>query len=218
VLTPNPFVLSEVEARWTAPFDFAQGERSFVPPLPVRAERSRSTFVPLSQRPQAVIPFVALGGGHLFREVHTLQTRPFARLLLQGFEIEFSLGVMRDHAVGGAVQADRAGQSAGVDARQADAAIALQPGVEMLGAAEIGRIGHVLADDATQGVRVDRLDILGIGADIADMREGKIDDLARIRGIGHHFLIAGHRGIEADLAHRRALGAESLAPDDSTIA
>ena len=33
---------------------------------------------------------------------------------------------------------------------------------------------------------------------------------AGIGGIGHHLLVAGHRGVEADLADRLALGAEAL--------
>ncbi len=54
-------------------------------------------------------------------------------------------------------------------------------------------------------------DIFRIGADIADMREGEGDDLTGIGGIGHDLLIAGHRGVEADLAHRLALGAQASA-------
>ena len=60
-------------------------------------------------------------------------------------------------------------------------------------------------------------DILVIGADIADMGEGEGDDLARIGGIGHDLLVAGHRGVEADLADRLAFGPESPAPDDAAV-
>ena len=62
-------------------------------------------------------------------------------------------------------------------------------------------------------MRAVRLDILGVGADIADMREGEIDDLPGIAGVRHHFLIAGHRGVEADFANRAALCAKAPAPD-----
>ncbi len=59
---------------------------------------------------------------------------------------------------------------------------------------------------ARRGVR--RLDIVVIGADIADMGEGEGDDLPGIGWIGEDFLIAGHGRIEADLAHGLARGAK----------
>ncbi len=79
------------------------------------------------------------------------------------------------------------------------------------------RVRHVLAHDAAEREGLVALDVLGIGADIADVREGEVDDLPRIGGIGHHLLIAGHGGVEAHLAHGIALGAESPAPDSRTI-
>jgi hypothetical protein len=56
-----------------------------------------------------------------------------------------------------------------------------------------------------------------IGADIADVGEGEIDDLPRIGGIGHHLLISGHRGVEAKLADRLALRPEAAAPDHCPV-
>ncbi len=58
---------------------------------------------------------------------------------------------------------------------------------------------------------VHRLDVLVVGADIADMREGEGDELPGIGGIGEDLLVAGHRGVETDLAHRVAFGAEAEA-------
>ncbi len=43
------------------------------------------------------------------------------------------------------------------------------------------------------------------------MREGEGDELPGIGGIGQDLLIAGHGGIEADLADRVAFGAEAKA-------
>ncbi len=43
------------------------------------------------------------------------------------------------------------------------------------------------------------------------MREGEGDELPGIGGIGEDLLIAGHRGVEADLAHGVAFGAEAKA-------
>ena len=56
-----------------------------------------------------------------------------------------------------------------------------------------------------------------IGADIADMGEGEGDDLPRVARIGHDLLIAGHRGVEADLADRLPLRAEAPAPDQGPV-
>ena len=84
-------------------------------------------------------------------------------------------------------------------------------------AAEAGRLGHVLAHDAAERERVGRLNILGVGADITDMRKGEGDDLAGVGRIGHHLLITGHRGVEADLADRLALRAEAAPPDRRSV-
>ena len=78
-----------------------------------------------------------------------------------------------------------------------------QPGVQMLRRPPVGRLGDVLLHH--QAARRDRggLDVLAVGADIADMREGEGDDLSGVGRVGQRLLIAGHAGVEADLAHRR---------------
>ena len=43
--------------------------------------------------------------------------------------------------------------------------------------------------------------VLCVCADIADMGKCKCDDLPGIGRVCHDFLIAGHRGIETDLAY-----------------
>jgi hypothetical protein len=54
------------------------------------------------------------------------------------------------------------------------------------------------ADGAVAGGGRQVFNVLVIGADIADMREGEGDDLAEIGGIGEDFLVAGQRRVEAD--------------------
>ena len=66
-------------------------------------------------------------------------------------------------------------------------------------------------------VRVVRLDIVGVRADIADMREGEADHLPGEGRIGQHLLVPGHRGVEAHFADRLALGAEPAPPDHVAI-
>jgi hypothetical protein len=170
-------------------------------------------LVPLTQAPKALIPAIALQRRHIPGQIHPLQPRPGLCLCQQGGNIECAMGAMRNHRIGRTLQSDQAGQRAGIDARKPDPAIRRHPVAEMLGGAEIGRVGHILAHYRTQGVRVGRLYILRIGADIADMREGEIDDLPGIAGVGHHLLIAGHRGVEADFADRAAFCTKAPAPD-----
>ncbi len=61
------------------------------------------------------------------------------------------------------------------------------------------------------------LHVFLVRADVADMREGEADDLAVVGGIGHHFLITCHRGVEADFANRRSRRAEAPAPQHRAI-
>src|SRR5262249_60631755 len=64
---------------------------------------------------------------------------------------------------------------------------------------------------------VDRFDVLVVGADIADVGEGEGDDLPGIGGIGEDLLIAGHRGVEADLADRVPGGAKALSFEHGAV-
>jgi hypothetical protein len=89
----------------------------------------------------------------------------------------------------------------------------LEPLIEMAGGAEVRRLGDVGAqDDAARARRrrhVDGLDVFVVGSHIADMWKGEGDDLAGIGRIGEDLLIARHGGVEADLAHGEARGAEA---------
>jgi hypothetical protein len=84
----------------------------------------------------------------------------------------------------------------------------------MLRTAKIGWVSHILPDNRAQGVRVQRLDILWVGAHIANMRKCEIDDLTGVRGVSHHFLITRHRGIKTDFANFLSLGTKAPTPDD----
>ena len=65
--------------------------------------------------------------------------------------------------------------------------------------------------------RVEILDVLVIGADIADMREGEGDDLAGIGRVGEDFLIAGERGVEAHFGDGAAGGAQASPLDHRAV-
>jgi hypothetical protein len=128
---------------------------------------------------------------------------------------------VRDDGVGHALFTDQRGQRARVDARKRYDAAFLQPLVETSCGAIAGRIGDVgleyRADGAGAGDRIEILDVLVIGADIADMREGEGDDLAEVGRIREDLLVAGQRRVETDLGRDSARSADALAFDDGAI-
>ena len=128
-------------------------------------------------------------------------------------KIEFATGLVRDHRVRHAVDADQRGERAGIDAGQPDDAASFQPVVEMAGGTIVRRRGdRAVQDDAARARRrrhVDGLDVFFVGADIADMREGEGDDLPGIGRVGEDFLVTRHGGVEADLADRVSGRAEA---------
>ncbi len=171
--------------------------------------------------PLGLVPGKTLAGRHLRHKVHAFEAGPGAGFFFQRVEIEFAGRVVRDHSVGHPLLADQRGQRAGVDAGEPDNAARLQPVVEVLGGAIVrGRgNGGMQNDAAGPGPRrhVHALDVFLVGADIADMREGEGDDLPGIRRVGEDLLIAGHRGVEADLAGGGAGGAEAEAFQDRAV-
>ncbi len=128
---------------------------------------------------------------------------------------------MGDDAVGHALFADRLGQRPGVQAAQADDAAALEPAVEVGIGPPVGRIGGNVAEDGAAGGRLagagDLFDVVGIGPDIADVGKGEGHDLGHVGGVGEDLLVAAHGGVEADLAHRIALGADADPLQDRAI-
>ena len=173
---------------------------------------ARGAGITLAQRPHAAFPaFLPLAGDDL-GEVHADEARPVLRAAEQRGNVELARRFMRDHRIGRAVQADAAGERAGVYAGKADLALRRQPFGKAALRAEAGRLGHILAHHAAHRAVYLRFEVFVIRADIADMGEGEGDNLARIGRVRHHFLIARHRGVEAHFAHRAAGGAEALAP------
>ena len=120
--------------------------------------------------------------------------------------------------VGGPSLAHQPGQRPRIDPGNPDPArFAAIHSAKPLPDAVIARRRHHLAHDGAQRMRLARLDVLVIGADIADVREGEGDDLLGVGGIGHHLLVSGHGGVEAQFADRFAFRAEALAPDHAPV-
>ena len=71
-----------------------------------------------------------------------------------------------------------------------------------LGGGDVLAVLGVAHDDAA-GVDAVGLHRRGRDAVVADQRIGEDDDLARVGGVGDRLLVAGHRGVEDDLAGDR---------------
>jgi len=126
-------------------------------------------------------------------------------------------GAGEDAAVLRALVAQDAGELAGIDTRDRDDALRLQIVGERLLGAEIRGKYRQITDDQAGGMDFGGFDILGIHADIADMRIGERDDLARVARIGQDFLIPGDRGIEHHFADRRTGGADRMTTKDRAV-
>ena len=73
------------------------------------------------------------------------------------------------------------------------------------------------ADDEAGQVRLAAFHVLGVDAVVADLGVGHRDDLAAVARIGEDLLVAGHRGVETDLAVDLAVGAEGCAGEDGSV-
>ena len=173
------------------------------------------------ERPAGLVPLVALGRADGRDEVHPVDARPARRLGAKAVEVEDAVGRMGDDGVGHAGLADQGRQRARVDAGEADHAARLEPGVEPPLGPEIrgfGEVGaHDRADRRRGGGGIDHLDVLVVDADDPDMGEGEGHDLGGVGRIGEDLLVAGHRGVEADFADRRADGADAVALDHVAV-
>ena len=113
------------------------------------------------------------------------------------------------HAAGGA---DVARDGAGVDAADADDAVADERVVERLVGAPVGDDARGVAHDVARHPDAAGLGVFVVHAGVADVRRGLQHDLAGVRGIGEGLLVAGHAGREDHLAEGRAARAVG-APD-----
>jgi hypothetical protein len=109
------------------------------------------------------------------------------------------VGAIGEHALHGAGGAELAGEGAGVDTVDAQDAGTIEVAGEVAVGAVVGVQPRKLADDHACDLDLGGFDILGVGAGVADEREGLDEDLAGVRRIGERFLIAAGGGIEDHL-------------------
>jgi len=117
---------------------------------------------------------------HFYGKVHAGKAGPLPGPGGQRRDVEITVGIVADHPGRRAGVADAAGQRAGVDPGDPGKVMRHHPVLERGLAPPAGRGGRRLpCDHAKRGWRT-CLVILGVGSDIADMREGEGDDLAGI--------------------------------------
>ena len=133
----------------------------------------------------------------------------------------------RDNAHLGAVVAQMAHKSTGVDALDGDDAVGAQVLRHAYGRAPVRRRGaHVANDHAAHSRSArgahgvageDRLDVGLVDAVVTDLRIGHGYNLAGIARVGHDLKIALKRSVEADLAGRGTLGTACTAIKNGPI-
>ena len=95
-----------------------------------------------------------------------------------------------------------------VDALDADDAVFIHVIVERPRRPVVAGPGGQLADDEAGDPGAGALGVLGVDADVADLRAGHGDDLAAVRGVGEDLLVPGHARVEHDLARGLPPGPE----------
>jgi len=120
--------------------------------------------------------------------------------------------------VRGANVADAGGERARVYAGNAGDVAGFEPGVQAFEGAPVGGLGDLFLYDQATGGDAGGLHVFGIGASVADVRESETDDLAGVGGVGQSLLVAGHAGVETDLAGLAgAVSAETDTPEDCAV-
>ncbi len=102
-------------------------------------------------------------------------------------------------------------QRPGVDALDARNAVLHQILREAQIGAPVAHDGRQLAHHEPGDMGLPRLHVDAVDPVIPDVRVGHRHDLPLVGRVGEDFLVAGHRGVEADLAARGSAGAEGLA-------
>ena len=157
--------------------------------------------------PDLFIPVQALGEGYILGEVETFEAAQAFAMATSSFTSNLPLASWATTPLGMPLSRMILVSSRVSTPLEPDYAAGLQPFVEMLGGAVIGRIGDGSLDDAALdrggGGEIGGFEVVIIGADIADVGKGEGDDLAGIGLVGEDFLIAGHGGVEDTSPPRR---------------
>ena len=152
--------------------------------------------------------------GNFLDVVHAEQTRPFLGPLQR-----FGVGdaFRGDEPVERPAHAQLPRQRPRVDALDAGNAVLLQVLGQRRFRPPVAHDRRQLADDEARHVRLPGFDILPVHAVVADERVGHRDDLPLVGRVGQDLLVAGHRGVEANLAAGRGARAKACAVKHRTV-
>ena len=103
-------------------------------------------------------------------------------------------------AAAGAFLTQGDGQRAGVDVAEAGNAGSPENVLERAVRPLVRRLAEVVTDDDRARMDPGRLVLARVDPVVADVRAGEDDDLPGVAGIGQDLLVAGHPGVEDDLA------------------
>ena len=171
-----------------------------------RVRQARLAAVP----GEGLVPLVAALGRNDLRQVHALQAREHFRRADRRRRIGRLAG--HDAAGLGALVAQDPRQAAGVEVGDRHDLAAHQEVAQRLGRPPAALEQRQVADHEAGSVDLRGLEILGVGAGIADVRVGQRDDLPAVGRIREDLLVAGHRRIEYHLA-----GCVALRPNRKTL-
>lgn len=110
------------------------------------------------------------------------------------------------------------GDGPGVDPLDAGDAVFCQERAKRTTGAPVRRHFAGFPDDDSGYLHPIGLEVVVIDAVVPDQRVGEGDDLARVARIVEDLLVAGHPGVEDDLANGIALRPQRLALIDGTVA
>ena len=178
--------------------------------LPRRTRHRPAAAVPVFR-----VPLVGCGYGDGPDEIHADDTLALVGAALRLFDRETLRSQAAFHR---AALAQVSGECAGVDALNADDVIGCevlgQRGLRAPGARQFAQ----LLDYKPADLRTGALAVLVVDTVVADERVRHGHDLAVVRRVGEHLLVARHGGVETNLAHaRRAHGAKGFADKRTAI-
>ena len=166
-----------------------------------------------AQLPLALRPGIGFRAADFPGQIHALKAGKIARR----FERRRLIRAGRDAAVLRALLAQDARQLARIDPGDRHDIVGFQVIRQRLRAAEVAHRHRKIAYHQTAGKHLTRFHILGIHADVADMRACQRDDLLAVGRVGEDFLVTGHRGVEHHLADAAARSPDGNAAKHRTI-
>ena len=153
-------------------------------------------------------------GHHLADKIAAHEGRGRPR---HGYEFPGIEYLAREHARHGAADAQPADERPRIDAGDAHDTRPGQIVTERARGGEVARDPAGLADHEARHLEPAAFDVGRVHAVVADLRRGHRENLTAIGGVGEDLLIAGHRGVETDLARDGASRPEGVAEIDRAV-